>query len=75
MSNLRIVRATSDDVPDIATLFDAYRRFYHQKPKRSWSEEFLKRRLSRNESVIFLALMNERAVGFAQPYHPSLQFE
>lgn len=65
---LRIVRATAKDVGRIEPLFDAYRQFYKQKSDLSAARAFIGDRLKREESVIFLALAGEKAVGFVQLY-------
>ncbi len=67
-NSVRIVRATSEDVERIAPLFDAYRQFYKQKSDVAGARRFIGDRLQREESVIFLALMDEKAVGFVQLY-------
>jgi GNAT superfamily N-acetyltransferase len=63
-----IERATQANLDEASPLFDAYRQFYHQAPDPVGSREFLRERLSRDDSVIFLARRGGRAVGFAQLY-------
>lgn len=65
---LRIVRATAKDAERVAPLFDAYRQFYKQKSDLAAARAFIAERLQRDESVIFLALNGEDAVGFVQLY-------
>lgn len=65
---VRIVHANAADVERIAPLFDAYRQFYKQKPDLAGARAFIGERLQREESVIFLALAGEKAVGFVQLY-------
>jgi ribosomal protein S18 acetylase RimI-like enzyme len=67
-SPVRIVRATAADVQRIAPLFDAYRQFYKQKSDLASARAFIGHRLKRDESVIFLALNGDKAVGFVQLY-------
>ena len=67
-SPLRIARATANDAERIAPLFDAYRQFYKQKSDLTAARAFIAERLQRDESVIFLALNGEDAVGFVQLY-------
>jgi GNAT superfamily N-acetyltransferase len=67
-SAIRIVRGGAADVERIAPLFDAYRQFYKQKPALAGARAFIGERLQREESVIFLALAGEKAVGFVQLY-------
>ena len=42
-------------MPLLAPLFDAYRQFYRQAPDLARARQFLTERLSRGESVVFLA--------------------
>lgn len=65
---LQVVRATPADVGDVAPLFDAYRQFYHKPPDLEAARRFLFARLSKGESVVFLARQSERTVGFVQLY-------
>ncbi len=64
-----IRQATTDDIEEIAKLFDAYRVFFEQGSDLSLAQEFLADRLNNSESVIFCAYTSdERCVGFAQLY-------
>ncbi len=68
--SVEVRRATPEDVPAVAPLFDAYRVFYGQEPDPELASRFLRERLERAESVVFLALDGEagRATGFTQLY-------
>ena len=66
MINIR--RASANDLPIVAPLFDAYRVFYKKESDLAAANSFLKERLENSESVIFLALENETAAGFIQLY-------
>jgi ribosomal protein S18 acetylase RimI-like enzyme len=60
-------RATLADLELIVPLFDAYRQFYEQAQDLALTRAFLRERLERDQSVIFLALrLDGTAVGFAQ---------
>jgi ribosomal protein S18 acetylase RimI-like enzyme len=62
-------RATLDDLDTLVPLFDGYRTFYSQAPDTDVSRAFLDARLRRNESVIFLAQLDDgTAAGFTQLY-------
>jgi GNAT superfamily N-acetyltransferase len=61
-----IKKAALADVETIAPLFDAYRIFYEQETDVAAATNFLSQRLSKNESVIFIAFINNTAVGFTQ---------
>jgi GNAT superfamily N-acetyltransferase len=67
-NSVRIVRASGTDVERMAPLFDSYSQFYKQKPDLPRARAFIGERLRRDESVIFLALAGEDAVGFVQLY-------
>lgn len=56
------------DVDLVAPLFDAYRQFYRQPSDLALAHAFLRKRLERRESVIFLAEREGRPVGFVQLY-------
>ena len=67
--NFSVRRASLDDLDQVAPLFDAYRQFYEQTPDLALAREFLRERLARDESVIFLALRSDgSAIGFTQLY-------
>jgi ribosomal protein S18 acetylase RimI-like enzyme len=73
--NLKVVRGTESDVSAVAPLFDQYRQFYKQESDLQGARSFLLERLSKNESVIFMAIDAEKgAVGFVQLY-PSFSSE
>ena len=65
---MNILRATTDHTNIIAPLFDLYRQFYKADSNLEASRQFIFDRLTKNESVIFLAMDNEKAIGFVQLY-------
>ena len=65
---MRIIRASIEHLPLLTPLFDAYRVFYEQASDKIKAQNFLKERLQANESVIFLAMIDNEAVGFTQLY-------
>ena len=65
---MQINRATIADLDDAAPLFDAYRQFYRQRSDVAAARAFLDERLRRDESVIFLAVEDSKALGFTQLY-------
>ena len=65
---MHIKRATISDLDDVAPLFDAYRQFYGQRSDLGAARTFLDERLRRDESVIFLAVEDSKALGFTQLY-------
>jgi ribosomal protein S18 acetylase RimI-like enzyme len=63
-----IRRAIVADLPALAPLFDAYRRFYGQAGDVARAEAFLRERLQRGESVVLLAERDGAVAGFTQLY-------
>ncbi len=63
-----IIEAGVEHVPLIVPLFDAYRQFYKRPSDLAGAEKYLSERLSRKESVIFLAMNGHEAIGFTQLY-------
>lgn len=67
-ADLRTVRAGGGDVEDLVPLFDGYREFYGRRSDPAGARAFLAERISRDESVIFLAYIGREAAGFTQLY-------
>lgn len=65
---MEIVRATMSELDDVAILFDEYRQFYGNKSDVSSGKAFLQLRLTLNESIIFLAVHEGKAIVFTQLY-------
>lgn len=65
---IMIRKATLDDLAELAELFDQYRVFYRKESDLAAAQEFLRERLSKAESEIFLAIEGGKAVGFVQCY-------
>lgn len=63
-----IKRAGIEDLAVLVPLFDAYRIFYKKASDQQAATFFLKERLQKNESIIFIACINNNAVGFTQLY-------
>lgn len=68
MEQIKIIKATVKDVNSIAPLFDAYRVFYRKPSDLEGASMFIKDRLLQEESIIYLALDGDQAVGFTQLY-------
>lgn len=66
--SLTVRRAAPADLDALVPLFDGYRRFYGRPSEPGVAREFLQQRFERGESVVFLALLGEQAVGFTQLY-------
>jgi ribosomal protein S18 acetylase RimI-like enzyme len=65
---MEILRATPADVGDVASLFDAYRQFYGKPSDVEAARRFLFARLSREESVVFIARVGGKIAGFVNLY-------
>ena len=61
-----IRRAKKKDISQLSVLFDKYRIFYKQKSDMDSARSFLKKRIKRKESVIFVAEERKDLVGFTQ---------
>ncbi|MEQ8674026.1 MAG: GNAT family N-acetyltransferase [Aggregatilineales bacterium] len=66
--SLNIIRADLEHVEWIVPLFDAYRVFYKQDSDIKNARRFLEHRVKNGESVIFLAMDGDSALGFVQMY-------
>ncbi|MCA0458154.1 MAG: GNAT family N-acetyltransferase [Chloroflexi bacterium] len=66
--SLSIIRATLDHLDLAAPLFDGYRQFYEKPSDLAGARQFIQDRLTHHQSVIFLALLDDQAVGFTQLY-------
>ena len=67
---MRIVQATPEHLDLLTPLFVKYREFYDAMPYPESSRSFLEKRLTRKESVIYLALADDedKLMGFCQLY-------
>lgn len=65
---MNIRKAQLEDVDVLAGLFDQYRIFYQQPSDKQAAKQFLSERIRQNESVIFLAFLEGKMVGFTQLY-------
>lgn len=65
---LTIIRADESHLESLVPLFDAYRQFYEQSSDLAGARIYLLERLSREEAVVFLALVDDQPVGFTLLY-------
>jgi GNAT superfamily N-acetyltransferase len=65
---IQIRQAKESDLEQLARLFDLYRIFYRKQSDLNAAKIFLKERLHKNESVIFVAAENDSLIGFTQLY-------
>lgn len=64
-----IFRAESCHLDELAVLFDQYRQFYEQSPDLEGCRNFIGERIKNDESVVFVARLDDnRVVGFTQLY-------
>ena len=64
-----VVRAAgAADLNPLATLFDAYRRFYQQPADMALARRFVAERLAKGDSVIYVAEGDGALLGFTQLY-------
>lgn len=64
---MKIIIANQSHIEALTSLFDAYRIFYKQPSDLDKAKEFLRQRMKKEESIIFLALDDSgRAIGFTQ---------
>jgi ribosomal protein S18 acetylase RimI-like enzyme len=69
MTPCTIQRAGDEDLEALTLLFDAYRQFYDQPSDTALARRFLAKRLSKHESVIWLAFdAAQKPQGFCQIY-------
>jgi len=66
--DVAVRQAVRADVELLASLFDAYRQFQGERADLVAARSFLRERLDRGESIVFLAERGGAAAGFAQLY-------
>ena len=65
---MEIIEASIKDIEQVAVLFNEYRMFYEQKSDIESAKIFLEERITKGESVIFIAIENGEYVAFTQLY-------
>ncbi|MEO7039838.1 MAG: hypothetical protein ABI186_07390 [Candidatus Elarobacter sp.] len=68
MSKVSVSRAGVDDCAALVPLFEAYRRHFTGSDDPTGSRAFLAERLARGDSVVYLAVAQDRVAGFIQLY-------
>jgi GNAT superfamily N-acetyltransferase len=66
---MKIIKAELKHLKDIASLFNAYRIFYKQESNIEAATVFIKKRLEKQDTIIYLAYSQEKAVGFTHLFH------
>ncbi len=59
-------KATISDLKKLSSLFDGYRQFYQQAADLAGAEQFIKARMDKKESVIFVVEKGGDLLGFTQ---------
>lgn len=67
-NNITVRQAFLSDLEPLALLFDQYRQFQGQPADLRAARDFLFARFDHAESIVFIALQGEQALGFAQLY-------
>ncbi len=65
---IQIKRIHPNEWKIVVELFDQYRVCYKKESDLALAERFIRERLDNNESVIYVALVGEKPVGFTQLY-------
>ena len=64
-----IIEAKSKHIEQVGELFDLYRQFYKYESNLIESTNYIKDRITNNESIIFIAINDaNKAIGFVQLY-------
>ena len=63
-----IFQATIDDLEGVSSVFNLYRMFYQQESDIEGAKSYIKDRLEKEDSVIFVVKDKESYVGFTQLY-------
>ena len=65
---MEIEQLTDETIHPAVPLFDSYRQFYKQPGNVEAVEQFLQERVSKGESIVFLATIDGEPAGFVQLY-------
>jgi len=63
---ITLIKGTLEHLDDLSSLFDAYRVFYEQSSDLKGARDFLKNRIENEESILFMAYLDKKAIGFTQ---------
>ena len=66
---MTIIKAEIQHLNDLIPLFDSYRIFYRQKSNLVAAKQFLKARLEKQDTLIYIAYSEDLAVGFMHLFH------
>ena len=65
---IKIIKAKKENYKEVGLIFDLYRQFYKYKTEIKKSTQYIKERISKKESTIFLCFCDKEPVGFVQLY-------
>jgi len=65
---IKIIKAKKENIKEVGFLFDLYRQFYKYDPELKESTKYIKERISKKESTIFLCYCDKEPAGFVQLY-------
>ena len=65
---IKIIKAKKENYKEVGSLFDLYRQFYKYKTEIKKSTKYIKERISKKESTIFLCYCDKEPAGFVQLY-------
>ncbi len=65
---MQIIKAHIDHLEDLVPLFDGYRVFYKQISNQDGARQFLFERFKYKDAIVFMAYIDDKAVGFTQLY-------
>ncbi|MCL4155351.1 UNVERIFIED_CONTAM: hypothetical protein GTU68_003696 [Idotea baltica] len=65
---IELRQASIDDLDNLVESFEAYRVWYRKEPNPTAAKQFLRDRINKQESVIFIAEENQSLLGFTQLY-------
>ena len=57
-----------NEIEEVSNLFNLYRQFYGKESNSELAKDFLKERFKYNQSIVFVAQIELKIVGFAQIY-------
>jgi len=66
---MTILKAEIQHLNDLVPLFDGYRVFYKQTSNLEAAKTFLKLRLEKQDTIIYIAYAENKAVGFMHLFH------
>ncbi len=66
---MNIIKANLQHLDELIPLFDNYRLFYKQTSDINSAKQFLKERLIKNDTIIYIAYLDNKAIGFTHLFY------